>query len=221
MRIVQAILAAASLAAGMPAAAQSIAAKGGTIGVGAELGLSVLPMMGVRLAGYGGSMARSLEQSGVRYDGTVEFGSASLLADLYPLAAGLRFTGGFTYNNNKVDFTGKGEGGSYTINGVSYPIADLGSLQGSVRFAKWSPYLGLGWGVAPRGGRGLYLSVDAGVQFQQPTGSLTGTCAAAVPANICSQLQSDLQAEEKDFQAAIEDSLKAYPVISVGLGYRF
>ena len=49
---------------------------------------------------------------------------------------------------------------------------------------------------------------------------MTGTCASGVPAPVCDQLQSDLDAEAAQFRQEVED-FKYYPVIAIGVGYRF
>jgi hypothetical protein len=88
---------------------------------------------------------------------------------------------GLVYNDNKLDATGRGDGGTIEINGISYPAADVGTLQAAVRWDKASPYVGFGWGTKPAGTAGLFLSADVGAFYMKPTASLTGTCGAALP----------------------------------------
>lgn len=221
MRIrMRAALAALLLIAAAPAAAQTIVAKGGTTGVGAELAFPLADRFAVRVWANGGSLSRDLTESGIRYDARLRFGTAFALADLHPFAGGFRIAAGVAYNDNRFDFTGRGDGGTIEINGVPYSSADVGTLDGRVRFDKTSPYLGIGWGSAPRGAAGFGAAIDLGVMFQKTRASLTGTCGPTLPAPACSQLQNDLRAEEVQFRAAVDD-FKAYPVLSLGLSYRF
>ncbi|GAB4472876.1 MAG: hypothetical protein OHK0044_16800 [Burkholderiaceae bacterium] len=203
-----------------PVAAQTIAAKGGTTGLGAELAWPLTERFAARLWANGGSLSRDLTESGIRYDVKLKFGAAFALADLHPFAGSFRVSAGLAYNDNRFDFTGRGDGSTIEINGVPYNSADVGTLDGRVRFDKTSPYLGIGWGSAPRGAAGFGATIDLGVMFQKTRASLTGTCGPSLPAPVCAQLQNDLSAEEAQFRDAV-DSFKAYPVVSVGLSYRF
>ena len=215
-----AALAALLLAAGAPAAAQTIAPKGGTTGLGAEIAVPLTQRLAARIWANGGSLSRDLTESGIRYDARLRFGAAFALADLHPFAGSFRISAGVAYNDNRFDFTGRGDGSTIEINGVPYNSADVGTLNGRVRFEKSSPYFGIGWGGAPRGVAGFGATVDLGVMFQRTRASLTGTCGPSLPAPACTQLQNDLRAEEVQFRDAVDD-FKAYPVLSLGLSYRF
>jgi hypothetical protein len=214
-----AALLAVLLAAG-PLSAQTFAARGGSTGFGAEIGVGLASHVGLRLNGFGGGFNHSIEESGIRYDVKLKLGSAALLADVHPFAGNFRLTAGVATNGNRFDFTGQGTSGTYTINGVAYAVSDLGRLQGKVEFDSFAPYLGLGWGSAPRGQRRLFFSIDAGAMFQKPRASLTGSCAPAVPTQVCAQLQADLRVEEQQFRDAV-NVFRLWPVINAGVGYRF
>ena len=49
---------------------------------------------------------------------------------------------------------------------------------------------------------------------------MTGTCTPSLPANACAALQADLDAEAQQFKQEVE-KYKYYPVITLGVGYRF
>ncbi|MFZ5541833.1 MAG: hypothetical protein ACOY5V_19070 [Pseudomonadota bacterium] len=215
-----AALAALLVLVAAPVAAQTIAVKGGTTGLGAELAWPVTDRFAARLWANGGSLSRDMTESGIRYDAKLKFGTALALADLHPFAGRFRISAGVAYNDNRFDFTGRGDGSTIEINGVPYNSADVGTLDGHVRFDKTSPYLGIGWASAPRGAAGFGAAIDLGVMFQKPRASLTGTCGPSLPAPVCAQLQNDLRAEEVQFRDAVDD-FKAYPVVSIGLSYRF
>jgi len=192
----------------------------GTPGVGLELGGHVTERFGIRGLVNGGSVSYDYDESGIRYEGKFRFGTGFLLADWHPYASGFRFSAGLAYNNQRFEGTARPGSGTLNINGTSYSAAQVGSLEGRVRFSKASPYLGVGWGLAPRAGSRLYFSADLGVMYQRPSATLTGTCGTALPASVCTQLQSDIRAEESEFREAADD-LRFYPVISVGFGVRF
>lgn len=207
-------------AAAAPAGAQSIAVKGGTTGIGAELGYGLSPMFGLRANLMGGSLSRDEEDSGVRYEGKVKMNSGALLLDLHPFSGTFRLSAGLVFNNNKFDGSATPVSGTIEINNVSYPAADVGNLTAAVRFDKTAPYVGLGWGSSPKSSGGLFFSIDLGAFLSKPTATLTGNCGPSVPPLACSQLQADIRAEQVQLQDSIDD-FKAWPVLTLGLGYRF
>lgn len=192
----------------------------GTPGVGLEVEGLVTERFGIRGLVNGGSVSYDYDESGIRYDGKFRFGTGFVLADWHPYATGFRLSGGLAYNNQRFEGTARPGGGTVNINGTNYSAAQVGQLDGRVNFSKASPYLGVGWGLAPRAGSRIYFSADLGVMYQRPSATLTGTCGAALPASVCAQLQSDIRAEEAEFREAADD-LRFYPVISVGFGVRF
>ena len=202
------------------AQAQALSARAGSNGLGAELSAGFGSMFGMRANLLGGSYDREEVESNIRYEGQVKLNNGALLLDLHPLAGTFRLSAGLVYNDNKLDATGRGDGGTIEINGISYPAAAVDTLQAAVRWDKASPYVGFGWGTKPAGTSGLFLSADVGAFYMKPTASLTGTCGAAVPTLVCEQLQADIRAEERDFRDEV-NKYKLYPVLSVGVGYRF
>jgi hypothetical protein len=105
------------------------------------------------------------------------------------------------------------------INGQSYPSSQIGSLNGKIDFPSVAPYLGIGFGAAPKAGRGMSFSFDLGMLYQrEPNVALTVVCGPTVP--DCNQLQRDVAAEQVSLQNDLKD-FKFYPVVSFGIGYRF
>ena len=178
-----------------------------TPGIGLELESLVTDRFGIRGLVNGGSVSYDYDESGIRYDGRLRFGTGFLLADWHPYAGSFRLSGGLAYNNQRFAST-------------NYSLAQVGSLDGRVTFSKASPYLGVGWELKPRAGSRLRFSADLGVMYQRPSTTLAGNCGSALPASVCAHLQSDIRAEEAEFRDAADD-LRLYPVISVGFGLRF
>jgi len=221
-KIVVSLLLVAASTIAASAFAQSIGGglRLGTPGIGLELESLVTDRFGIRALANGGSISHDYDESGIQYDGKFRFGTGFLLADWHPYATGFRLSGGLAYNNQRFEGSARPGGGTVNINGTNYSAAQVGSLDGRVRFSKASPYVGVGWGLSPRAGSRLYFSADLGVMYQRPNATLTGTCGTALPAGVCAQLQSDIRAEEGEFREAADD-LRFYPVISVGFGLRF
>jgi hypothetical protein len=218
--VLKILLAATALAGGGFVHAQSVAVRVGTTGAGLEVGSAIGSHVGVRANLLGGSISHDLTESGIRYDGKFKLSNGSVLLDLHPFAGSFRISGGLAYNNNRIDATATPETGVIVINGVAYPADQVGRLYADLSWDKASPYVGIGWGSSPGGGRGLFLTTDLGVFYQTPTVSLTGVCGPALSASMCQQLQADVRAEEVQLRDAVADA-KWYPVLSIGIGYRF
>jgi hypothetical protein len=197
------------------------ALRGGSTGFGADLGYSFTDQVGIRGAWHGGSITRDYNESGVRYEGKWDFSTAMALVDFHPGSGSFRLSAGIAYNGNKLVGTARGTSGTIEINGNTYNIADVGTINGTVGFNRTNPYFGVGWGSASRThGPGLFFSADIGALFVKPRATLSASCGSALSPAQCSQFQSDLRAEEQD----IEDGFgyrKLYPVLSFGIGYRF
>ncbi|MGZ8255830.1 MAG: hypothetical protein ACXWVT_13335 [Burkholderiaceae bacterium] len=213
------VLAVATLGAGAAQAA-GVGLRAGTTGLGADLGFSLIPTLSARVGYSGLSYSTTVDQTDVKYDGRLRLSNLNLLLDFSPLPGPFRVTGGFIFNDNKIDLTGEPSSGTYTINGVTYPAAAIGNLSGSVKSGnRAAPYLGIGYGNVA--GFGVNFYFDLGVMFQgTPSASLAATCGAALPAAQCSQLQANVAAEQNRLQNEIS-AFKYYPVANIGITIGF
>jgi hypothetical protein len=195
----------------------AVGAKAGTLGIGGEATLGILPGLNVRTGYNAHNYDGTTTRDNIAYNYRLRLGSLPLLIDLHPFpTSGFRFSGGLIVNNNKVDATGKPQG-SYTIGGTTYTAAQVGNLTGRIEFNSTAPYAGIGWGNAVAKGLPLTVCIDAGVMFQGiPKVSLSanGTLASD------STFKANLAKEEATIRDTT-DNLKYYPVVSLGLAYRF
>jgi hypothetical protein len=203
---------------GVAPADTSLGIRGGTLGAGIELSHAFGQRTGVRLNVDGYSRTQSSTRDNIQYDMKLKLQTASLLGDWFPFANNFRISAGAMLNGNKFTLKGQPTGGSYTINGTTYPASQVGSFDATVDFNSAAPYFGIGYGRPINSG--LSLLFDLGVMSQgSPKSRINVTCGAATPAT-CSALQRDAAAE----QSKLDDSLhnfKYYPVISLGLAYTF
>ena len=212
----------ATLAMGAAGAAHAagVGLRAGTTGLGADIGFSLMPTLSARLGYSGLSYSRTIDVTDVDYDGKLRLSNFNALLDFSPLPGPFRITGGFIFNDNKVDVTGKPSSGTYTLNGNVYPAAAVGSLSGTVKAGnRAAPYLGIGYGNVA--GLGINFYFDLGVMFQgTPSASLSASCGSAVPASLCSQVQRDVAAEQSKLQNEIS-GFKYYPVANIGITIGF
>ena len=223
--IKQALLAATMCLAFAPSAFAdggdiAIGVKAGTLGLGGELTVGISPSFNARASYNGYNYSGSTSQNQITYDYKLSLGSFPVLLDWYPFEySGFRLSPGVIFNNNKVSATGTPtQAGNFTIGGQPYSTDQIGSLTGGVDFNKTVPYAGLGWGNAVGKNSGLSFSFDLGVMFQgTPKVSLNATN-QAIQSNPT--FQTNLNKEIADLKDKT-DKFTYYPVVSIGLAYKF
>lgn len=208
------------------AADVALGAKAGTLGLGVELTVGLGRQWNTRLGVNGFDYSDRREASDIEYDAEARLRSATALVDFLPGGRGFRLTAGAVWNGTKVEGSSlPPASGFYDIGGVQVPVAILGTLDAEADFDPVVPYLGLGWGNAVGANQKLGFSLDLGAVFQGeadvtlipvlPPGSPINTVPGAREA-----LQILLDREERD----IEDDAAEYdiyPVVSIGVTYRF
>ena len=193
--------------------------KAGTLGAGLDISKGISESVALRLQANALNYDRDITESDVDYNSDLELKSAGLLLDWHPFRGVFRVSAGAFWNGNEATAVGRPTGGTYEINGVTYPSAAVGSLNGQIDFESVAPYFGIGFASAPKAGRGMTFSFDLGVLYQgEPNVALTAVC--GVPGPTCTQLQNDVAAEQASLQEEVSD-YKFYPVVSFGIGYRF
>lgn len=220
------ILVAATVLAGAmtmnaASAAPAISAEVGTTGFGLHLTLPVAAKINTRIGFNAFSYDTSDTVDDVDYDAKLKLNTIDALLDYYPFSSGMRLTGGIVYNNSKIDITARSNSNqTYTFNDRVYIANQVGEVDGRIDFRKTAPYLGFGWGNALGTQRGWSFTSDFGVLFQgSPRTSLTSrNC--TIDATLCSQLATDLAEENRQLQDDA-DSFRFYPVVRVGVSYRF
>ncbi len=143
------------------------------------------------------------------YSANLKLLSFSVLGDWFPFQNALRITGGLFVNLNKGDMK-LTPAKTYTVGGSQYTPEKLGNLSALVDFNKVAPYLGIGIGNPTAGSSGLGFSLDIGTFYQgSPNVDLSA---------------DGLLTPSAEQGPVIEDNLswfKFYPVVSLGISYKF
>jgi hypothetical protein len=204
----------------------SFGLKAGTVGLSAELSRLLGNHIGVR-AGVNVltfSRKQRFEDGGtadVEWNLKPKTTSFSGLIDLYPGTRGVfRLTAGAM--TSPIKGTGVGEilTPNYQLGFTNYsqPQTVIGNLIATARYPDVVPYVGIGFGTPAASHRGLGFVMDIGVAIGKPTIQLTSTTAATTTSPT---LRRDLALEEEDWRTDIVDKIPAWPVLSLGLTYRF
>jgi len=204
----------------------AVTAKGGTLGAGVELTVGLSPQWNVRLGGNAFDYTDDRrEVSGIEYDAKARLRTATALLDFHPGGGGFRLSAGGIYNDTKIDGSSlTPASGSYNLGGVQVPAGLVGTLDGQIKFDPVVPYVGLGWGNAVGPGRRVRFAADLGAIFQgKGKVTLTPQIPPGSPLNdptARAALQVLLDREEADIEKDVAD-YTVYPVVSIGISYRF
>lgn len=194
----------------------AIGVKASTLGISGEVVANVVPaLVNARLQVNGFNYDTTTSGTDFTTDASLKLFSVGAIADYYPFAGKFRVSGGVYYNANKINITGvPTAAGTFTFNGVTYTAAQVGTVNGAIDFNKVAPYVGIGWGDSVSEGSPLGFSFELGALYQ---GSAKGklTTSGNVPG-----LAADVEAERVKLENDLK-SYKIYPVISLGVNYRF
>ena len=145
-----------------------------------------------------------------------------LYADWYVFGGGFRLTSGLQVGTNKLDLNGKVSGANQiTLNGTTYTGTPNARVDGRINFGSTAPYIGIGYASHGRpDSKGLSLNMDLGVRLGKADASLKATGFDGLSPTDKAQFDSDLAKEQAKLQENVS-ILKTYPVLSLGLSYRW
>ena len=188
----------------------------GTLGLGAEVGANLLPGINARVGLNGLTVDYEGTEGDIDYDFSFKLFSASALVDWHAFGGGFRLSGGLLFNGNEIEADAE-PSTSYTIGDQVYTGDQVGNLKGTLDFNAIAPYLGVGWGNIVGDNRNLGIVLDLGLALQG-----TPTVDMRVSGLVASDpdFQADLAREESELEDDLED-FGVYPVLAVGLRYRF
>lgn len=195
----------------------AVAAKVGTLGLGAELTTNITQTINTRIGFNVFSYDYEGSESDIDYDVSLDLFSAGVLFDWHPYDGGFRISAGVLYNGNEASADGTPTDDEYTIGDEVYTAADVGELDAKIEFNSAAPYVGIGWGNAVGKDKRWSFVLDIGVIYQgSPSIDLSASGILASDAAFL----ADLEREEKDLEDDL-DPYKYYPVITIGVSYKF
>ena len=210
-----ALVAAVAMAVAGSVQAQEVYVHGGTVGAGVGAALPLTSWAGVHAEFEGLGFSHSFNVSGNDYDGHLKLLQGGLYLDLFPFSSsGFRLTAGALINDDEL--TGQAvpnAQGNYKIGDEFVPAVGPAPST-TITLPRVMPYLGIGYGHKPVS-KGFGLTFDLGVAYGRPRTTYN------VPA-IYSQLtsQANIDQEEQNISNKVE-RYKVYPVVQIGVSYRF
>ena len=192
----------------------------GTQGVGLGVAFGMTDSVDARIGMNSLKGSGSFKGDSLTTDAALTFNNLGLYGDYYPFGGGFRLTGGVQTGKNAIDIKGKFSG-TVTVNGNTYNAAAGDSIDGQINLGSTAPYIGLGYSSRDdQSSAGLSLNFDLGVRMGKADVSLQANGFSNLSAAQRTQLNADLAKE----RAKLEDDVKVlnmYPVLSLGLSYRW
>lgn len=188
---------------------------GGTLGVGPEVSYRFSDKVALRGNATFLGVNENVDSDGVNYDGNLKLGSGGAMVDFHPFGSAFRLSAGARINDNKVTLDAMPTA-DVEIGDEIYTAAEVGSLSGEIEANSFAPTLTLGVGGGKD--RGFKFGLDAGIMLQGSP-EVTRLDATGLLASD-PDFQAELAAERAEIEADIEN-FKLYPILQIGLGYRF
>lgn len=192
------------------AAQLGVAARGGSLGLGADVGLA----LGERLVVRGGVGVLPFEITGTLDDVemTLELPRTwyNLGVDLY-LTGPMRIGAGFLFKSDDVMLSATPTT-PQEIGGQEFTPEQIGTLTGTLDNGDRAPYVLLGFGKHTASGFGLTL--DLGLAFQEET--LVTLDASGGTLSDDPQFQAELDQEETNIENDHSTYIDLWPILSLG-----
>lgn len=206
-----------------------VGAKVGTAGPGVDLSIGLTRTIAVRLSLTDIDIDDESETVTVGDAGAegdidavlgLDFGSNAVLFDWYVFNGGFHLTAGMMRHNGGMNFSGTLLS-DIVVDGQTLQASDIdGQIGGEIKLAdSYQPYLGFGWGRKAGNGAGLSLTVDVGIVLLDPSAQFTATVDGGSGLTQ-DQLNQRLRGLEDDAEADL-DQFEAWPIVSLGLNFRF
>ncbi len=211
----------------------AVGVKISTLGAGLELATPLARKFNLRVGGNFFQYTDHLTTDGIHYAAALDFSSAQASVDWFPWGRSFHLSpGALVYSGNRITANGSVPGGtSFTVNDNNYLSDPADPVGGGARidFAHAAPMLTLGWGnILPRSKRNFSIPFELGAAYVgDPKVGLnfSGSVCDAQQLGCESvqsdpEFQSDVAAERTKIQKDANYA-RFYPILSLGLAYRF
>lgn len=195
----------------------SVGTQISTLGAGINFGYQINPTFDIKANINGFNLNHTFNTNDINYASKIQLLSAGLLASYHPFQNGFHLTGGIYYNNNSISGNGIFTHNyqlNYGKNSLNINPNDYGNMNFKAKYLPISPYLGLGYNSS-QNKKGFGWAVDAGVLYQG-----TAKINYDTPAIFNTFASHDIERNKQEIQNKA-NKIKWFPVVSIGLFYKF
>ena len=192
--------------------------KIGTLGVGADFEYIYNSFLGLRanLNGFSYKDSGKLEENDYNY--AINLKTIGVLVDYHPWQNAFRFSFGMYENLSTINAKVKPTSGEIVVADHKYKSRQIGDINTDILLNKKNPYFGLGFSSTEI--KGVHFSLDVGVLYiGSPQAKLTAKAAKGYE-GLQDILEKEARIEEEKINNDIS-KYKYYPVLSVGMQYKF
>ncbi len=202
----------------LPAAAQfAIGAGGGTTGGTLEAQVRITDFIGLRANGNYLKFDLDETYDDIDYTADLDLNSIGAFVDLRPFSNSFLITGGAYLGDKKIDGNAM-PNGPVEIGNQTFTPDQIGTLNLAATADDVAPFLGLGFDSTFQGEGHWGFKLIAGAMFSgTPEVSLTSTGGTL---SDDPNFQAELENERQNLQDDVDD-FEVYPVLQLGLTYRF
>lgn len=214
----------------------SIAARVSTLGGGLEFKYPFHEKFNARLVVNQYDKSANETRKGNRYEGDLELSTYGIIGDWHPTGGGFRLSAGLLSNGNELKARTAGD--NYTFGGRRY----AGNASAVADFDSLAPYIGLGW--SSQKPKGWSFDFEVGALFQgdvmlsgrgtatdgmnrcnftlndKGVATVSGSAVCAAAGTTAAEFKADIEAEHAELEDDL-NALEVYPVIAIGIQYRF
>lgn len=212
-----------------------IGVKVSTFGPGVEGAVRVAHRSNVRAGFNMITYDRTFDKDGVSYAGQLQFKTFEAHYDFFPWAGSFHISPGvLAYIGDPITATATVPSNqSFSLGGINYYSDPTNPAHGTgkIKFNQAAPTITVGWGnlVSRKEGKHFSVPFEIGAAFQgSPKASLNlaGNVCATAPGINCVNAGTDptVQSNIVSEQNKVNNDMsffKVYPIISVGIGYKF
>jgi hypothetical protein len=218
-----------------PFSSVGAAVKLGVAGIGFDVATPLAKKLNLRGGASFFGYSPNLTEDGINITGSLSFKSINTSVDYFPFHGSFHLSPGvILYNGNHIAANAAVPGTqSFTLNDTTYYSSTADPVHGifNVQLGnKVAPSFTIGWGnLIPRNGGHWSVPFEIGFEYiSQPklTLDLQGSTCTNSNNTGCSPIasnpttQANVTAEQNNLQSDIS-GLQVYPILSIGVGYKF
>lgn len=196
----------------------------GTLGVGLEVGYDFNPYFTLRGRANWIGVDFDKDRQDINYQAKAENVNGGLLLDYRPWAGSFHLSAGLLVSNLNARAEGSTHDQRFTLGGNTFVANGTVDVRGKYTWNKVQPYVGLGWSTPPSSESSWYVSADIGIAFLG-SGKLKTSSSGKITDVEGNPVNNTIVDESMRQEAAdvleVCDHLRVYPVVQIGVGYRF
>ena len=200
--------------------------KAGTLGLGVDFVLNFNKTIASRLSFNGYSQFKNITLYNEKLDtfqklnikGALQ--SSSLLLDIHPWQNAFYFSYGAYYSKNRINVNYKPVSGEIDLGDHKYPSMQVGNVDTVINLKrKINPYFGIGLSSMDRNDKWHFIVDIGAIYINKPIATVHAEASKGFEA-MQPILDNESKIEEKKLNNYIK-KFKVYPVVSVGVGFKF